>query len=554
MKNAIQLILTLLILNSPAQGFPAEEWLSNDIDPIWAEPNAPKGGVFRGYIPEFPPTFRIWGPYAHHPLRSLFSDNQLSLVSFHPNTGKPIPSLASEWFFHKNNKAISFRIHEDAKWSDSTPVTSQDFTFTKSFFISGKAKDPWFKSFYHENIESIKAIDSKTLYIEANQPMDKQTLIKVLNLRPLPKHFYSQPEDNLIKTSQWRVEPNTGPYILSGYSFGDELIFRRKTEWWGKSLKYNLGRYNVDTVVYKVYQTRSDVRKAFAEGFIDYYRSTASHTHSPQFASLIERGAAHHFIFNHKENTNFNGILINPQGPILSDINVRRALSLGLSFEKPDTAYQPITHLLKNNAIESNTHNPFDAKRILTQAGWLRDAKTDIRQKDSQALVLELVFDNRISQTVVAHLIENANEIGIKINAFPLTPTQLQTYLVNKVFDLALLAFDQQHFDQTTFFNNEDFEKPGNWAFFKSTPNKYNETYDIAKQYLAIPAYSSAYSYGYHWRWIVFPKVPSTRSAKHLYQPFAGGGQFWIDRAFLIETRTNRRKSFRFEKAIQVFD
>lgn len=561
MKIIIFILAASCLAIANAQTYPTGQWLSNGTDPTWSEINAPKGGIFRGYITEFPPTFRIWGPYAHHPYRNIFSANQLSLIAFHPNTGNPIPSLASEWFFHKNTNAISFRIHNDAKWSDSTPVTAHDFVFTKRFFTSGVAKDEWFRSFYLENIETVKAIDNKTVYIQSKKSLKQKQLIKYLNLRPLPKHFYSKPTKNLIKTSQWRVEPNTGPYILSGYSFGEELIFRRKTEWWGKNLRFNRGRFNVDTVIYKTYNSRQSIQDAFIKGYIDYYQSSSSYKHKPLFESLVEQGAVHHFIYKHENKQIFNGILINTQSKILSDKSVRKALHLGLQLEKPDTHYRSASALLDQTGPLKTEHNPFNSKQLLTNAGWLAKPDSTYRRKDKYTLSLEMVYDHRISSKVISSLIRDAEEIGIEIQAFPLKPTQLQTYVVNKVFDLALLAFDQKYFNYADLFDDEKLKHPNNWSFFSSGAKSDDQNItgpelekQLANQYLVIPGYVSDFSYGYHWRWLIFPKDPSTRAAKNLYEPFGNGGLFWINREFLIETRTNRRKRFQFEKAIQVFE
>lgn len=561
MKIAFFILAALSSLNVRAQSFPVEQWISNNNEPTWAEVNAPKGGIFRGYITEFPPTFRIWGPYAHHPYRGLFSANQLSLITFHPNTNKPIPSLAESWFFHKKSNAITFRIHRDARWSDSTPVTASDFVFTKKFFTSGMAKDDWYQSFYLNNIETVKAIDSKTVYIQSTRPMKQRQLIKHLNLRPLPKHFYSNPTPNLIKVSQWRVEPNTGPYILSGYSFGDELIFRRKTEWWGKNLKYNQGRFNVDTVIYKVYKTRHAIRKAFTKGYIDYYRSTSSYQQAPLFKSLIERGAVHHFVYKHGDKQIFNGVLINTQSALLSEKQVRQALHHGLKIEQPDPRYRDINALLDRKGPIKHEYDPFTAKRLLTESGWLTHVDSKARVRNNTPLTLELVYDHRISSSVIETLRQSANNIGIEIKAFPLTPTQLQTYIVNKVFDLALLAFDAKYFDYKDLFNEQLAARPDNWSFYQTASNTKTDFDDssvleqhIADEYLVIPGHISDFSFGYHWRWLIFPKTPSTQNANHLYEPFGNGGLFWISREFLIETRTNRRARFQFEKAIQVFE
>ncbi|MBG0779625.1 MAG: ABC transporter substrate-binding protein, partial [Desulfotignum balticum] len=54
-------------------------WLTNDIDPVFASPDAEKGGLFRAALLSFPMTFRVVGPDSNGSFRSAILDNQLSL-------------------------------------------------------------------------------------------------------------------------------------------------------------------------------------------------------------------------------------------------------------------------------------------------------------------------------------------------------------------------------------------------------------------------------------------------------------------------------------------
>ncbi len=56
-------------------------------------------------------------------------DNQLRLISFHPNTGNPIPSLATHWAIAPDNQTVYFKLDPRAKWSDGKPVVADDYTF-----------------------------------------------------------------------------------------------------------------------------------------------------------------------------------------------------------------------------------------------------------------------------------------------------------------------------------------------------------------------------------------------------------------------------------------
>ena len=102
MKNKIKWIGALFVLVNGswvwAASLPADlKWETNDTDPTFASPKALPGGTLNLFIDSFPLTFRTVGPDSNGSFRSFIQDNQLRLISFHPNTGNPIPSLASAW-------------------------------------------------------------------------------------------------------------------------------------------------------------------------------------------------------------------------------------------------------------------------------------------------------------------------------------------------------------------------------------------------------------------------------------------------------------------------
>jgi hypothetical protein len=64
---------------------------------VFASPKALPGGNLNLFVDSFPLTFRTVGPDSNGSFRSFILDNQMRLISFHPNTGNPIPALANAW-------------------------------------------------------------------------------------------------------------------------------------------------------------------------------------------------------------------------------------------------------------------------------------------------------------------------------------------------------------------------------------------------------------------------------------------------------------------------
>ena len=102
------------------------KWESNDTDPVYADPEAKRGGTFRDFMSSFPLTLRKYGPDSNGGFAAYVRETNLPLLSTHPVTRNPIPMLANQWAFGADNKTLYFRINPKARWSDGQPVTADD--------------------------------------------------------------------------------------------------------------------------------------------------------------------------------------------------------------------------------------------------------------------------------------------------------------------------------------------------------------------------------------------------------------------------------------------
>ncbi|MEY3109815.1 MAG: hypothetical protein RL079_500, partial [Verrucomicrobiota bacterium] len=123
----------------------------------------------------------ITGLSESHIIAALFE----GLVNYDPKDLHPIPGVAESWTMSKDGKTWTFRLRENARWSNGDPVTTADFLFsyermlTPSFgaeyasmlhgirgakhFHTGKSKD--FKTV------GLRAPDARTLVIELEDPI-----------------------------------------------------------------------------------------------------------------------------------------------------------------------------------------------------------------------------------------------------------------------------------------------------------------------------------------------------------------------------------------------
>ena len=71
-----------------------------------------------------------------------------------------VPALAESYTVGENAETFDFVIRQDAKWSDGTPITADDFVFTFRHLASPNLDNPWTWFFY--DIKGIKALKEGT--------------------------------------------------------------------------------------------------------------------------------------------------------------------------------------------------------------------------------------------------------------------------------------------------------------------------------------------------------------------------------------------------------
>ncbi len=144
-------------------------WLTNDEDPVFASPDAKRGGTFRSYIVGFPATLRMHGPDSNDgdyiPIKRSMS---VALLDLQPNTLKFIPSLATHWAFGADGKTVYFKLDPRARWSDGEPVTADDYVFAREFRTSEFIVDPYGKNYFTTHIVDI--VEARRLYDLRHRP------------------------------------------------------------------------------------------------------------------------------------------------------------------------------------------------------------------------------------------------------------------------------------------------------------------------------------------------------------------------------------------------
>ncbi|MBF0280282.1 MAG: ABC transporter substrate-binding protein [SAR324 cluster bacterium] len=584
------LLAAFLLSPGPFSGFaetlPANiKWLSNNSSPIIASPNAKKGGTYRTYMTSFPLTLRTVGPDSNGGFASYLRSNQMSLIELHNNTEEIIPGLATHWAYGKDGKTMYFKLDQEARWSDGTPVTADDFLYTLEFHRSKHIVAPWYNNYYTEKIDRVIKYDDHTLAVVTTKA--DPDLFLVANIGPTPKHFYGELSKDFVRKYNWKVAPNTGPYQIDAKKIkkGKSITLERKKNWWAKDLRNNKGRYNVDKIQVSVVRDQTTVFEYFKKGRLDDFILTfPTYWHEKaKNLEIYEKGYAKKMWFYLDQRESPAGLYLNQDKEIFKDAKLRYAFAHAMNIDKMlngllrgdysrlqnySTGFGKYT----NPKIRARTFDINKVEELMTESGWKRGSDGIWNKGESRYSVkVTYSFDGHTPRLVL--LKEEAKKAGIELRLQRLDGSAAFKSFLEKKHDVAWMAWstsfrprywqgfhsDNAHKPQTNNITNTDDPELDKMIMSYRDSIVPKERIALAHKIQEkiheigsfIPTYKVGYLRNIYWRWWQFPEVPATRDASFLFEPLANG-LFWMDEELKKETEAamNSGKTFKPETII----
>ncbi|ONI40426.1 ABC transporter substrate-binding protein [Candidatus Epulonipiscium fishelsonii] len=257
--------------------------------------------------------------------------------------GKITPGMAESWEISDNQLVYTFYLR-DAKWSDGKPVTAHDFVYAWQ-----RGVDPMTASQYGHVFESasvlnagpisrgediidpatgetrpstkedlgIRAIDDKTLEIRLTNPTE-YFLSLIMSSTFMPVR-----EDVVDADGIWAKDPekfvSNGPFVLTDYSIGDEIVLEKNPNYWNAENVY------LEKLICKMIVDASTAYTGYKTGEIDFLQTIPSSeipmllAENPEFYVLPYIGS-YYFV-------------LNLNNEVLQDLDVRKALNYAIDRE-----------------------------------------------------------------------------------------------------------------------------------------------------------------------------------------------------------------------------
>ena len=582
-------------------------WQNGSELPDIGSPEAIKGGTQYSNLQDFPRTMRLVGPDSNGSFRPYLQDYiSMSLAHRHPDKYDFYPGLAESWAVDKDNKTVYIKLNPAARWSDGEPVTTDDFTFMFFFMQSSYIVAPWYNNWFGTQYTNITKFDDHTFSIsipEAKPDMDS----KVLQMRPVPEHFYKSLGDDFVERYQWKFQPTTGAYVVREKDIkkGTSIALTRQKDWWAKDNKFWRNRYNVDRIQFNVIRDTPKVFEAFKRGDIDQFGLNLAeywYDKLPNDDLDVTNGYIHKSTFYNQRPRPTYSLAINTAQPILDNKDIRVGINYATNWQLViDKFFRGDYERMKTSSDgygefshPTLVSRPFDielAQERFAAAGFKERGPDGILVNDAGArLSFTLSTGYQSLKDIPTILKQEALKAGLEFRieildgtagwkkvqekqhdihfaalnvSLELYPRFWESYHSDNAYDLPYLADGSVNPDRKIKVQTNNLESMA-VPEMDAMINAYRASDDRAEMTkLAhdmtqlhhdhasfIPAfYQPFYRLG-HWRWI---KYPEGFNQKHS----SSAGHFfihWIDEAVKAETLAARKNGVSFGPEINVYD
>ena len=546
-------------------------WETNNEDPVFASPEAKRGGTFRAWMLAFPLTLRTVGPDSNGAFAGFLRYNRMGLVTFHPNTRRPIPALATHWAFGDDGRSIYYKLNPKARWSDGVPVTADDFVFSVQFHRSKEIVAPWYNNYYTDRIRDLKRYDDHTIGIQGAEPKPLEEMLYEYSLGPQPRHFHKLSE-KWVQDYNWRIEPNTGPYIIDKVEKGKYIEMRRKADWWANDLKYFQHRFNPDKVRVRVIRDMNIAFQHFLKGELDAFGLVIpSYWHEKATGEPFDNGYIAKYWFYNELPVPSAGMFLNSAEPLLRDPKIRYGLAHAMNFDRV------IDTVLRGDYLRMPTFSlgfgdydnreikprPFDldkADEYFRAAGFATRGADGIRvDEDGLRLSLRVTYGSSHHTQRLVVLQEEAKKAGVELELQLLDSSNSFKQMQEKKHQIGWMTWGSSGLSPRywQFFHSENANKTQtnnivNYAdpvmdeviMAYRTSAETDERVALARRLeqmvhdsgVVIPTFQVPYTRSGAWRWLKLPPWLGTRTSGSLFNSqalsagiFSSGGLFWID-------------------------
>ncbi|NWK55736.1 ABC transporter substrate-binding protein [Verrucomicrobiaceae bacterium N1E253] len=573
-------------------------WEDGMDQPEIGDPRAKKGGVFRYYITEFPPTVRPFGKESNNSFRGrLYDELEIHLTGVHPLTGKPIPGIAKRWAISHDQRTVYYELDPEARYNNGNPIKASDYMTGIYIRVSDNVASPFEKQYYREQFAQITSFGESHLAVTLPEP--KPMMTYHTRLSPADPDFYQNYGPDFAERYQWKVAPHSGAYFVQDKDIrkGVSIKLTRNPDWWAKDHKYYRHLYNPDQIIYTTIRDASKAFELFRAGELDAFQLNEPKLWyekseiDPVFNGYIER-----YMFYTQFPRSPRGMYYNLDRPLLQDLNIRLGINHALHWQKViDIIYRGDYARLQQfsegfneitrSDIRARPFSVIEARRHFHAAGFSEESPDGIlRRPNGQRLAFDITYPTSGNYNrIIAILKEEARKAGLELRADGQEPTVSYKKVMKKEHDMTFWGWGcrppfpsyHQFFHSSNAYSDNGEVKPqtNNINSFsneqmdvlceqirnartreevKSTSHAIQQL--IHDEAIFSPAWVANFVRIGSWRWVRWPNTKATPFNNPVISDPLESYVFWIDQDIQKQTQQAVQQGKPFPEVQRIID
>lgn len=224
------------------------------------------------------------------------------------------PGLAKSWK-QVNGTTYTYEIRDNVKFSDGTPLTADDVVYTldRNRNPETAANTQWMFA----NVDSVTKTGDWEVTVKLKKPDSSWQYVPATSAGQIVSKAFVEKQGKKYGKPDGGVL-GTGPYKLSKWVSGSEIILERNDDYWDQ--KQDIP---IKTIDYKIIADQNSLALAAKSGQVDYVISPSSDLIS-QFKS------AKNLKVDAQSSLTQNFVSFNTQRAPFDDVNVRKAVSYAI--------------------------------------------------------------------------------------------------------------------------------------------------------------------------------------------------------------------------------
>ena len=421
----------------------------------YVNPDAPKGGEIS-----------VWGFGSFdsmHPYTTKGRAGQLSSMFFESllegtaDEADAVYGLVAKSLEYPADRShVIFNMRPEARFSDGSPLTAADVVF--SYETLRDKGLPSFRAVIQKQIESAEALGPHRVKFTFKKGIPTRDLPQTAGGLPIFSKAWYEATGADFEDSTLTPGLGSGPYVLDSLDVGQQIVYRRNPDYWGKDLPINRGRHNFDRIRIEYFADYNSAFEGFKAGTYTYRTEASSKIWATGYDfPAIDKGWA-------VKDTPPDGTLASGQSFIFNlrrekfqDIRVREAIGLMFNFEWSNKTLfygiyarinsfwenshlkasdqpgegelallQPMADILPDGVLDSEAvmappsserqldrRNLRRASALLDEAGW-QVGDDGMRRNDAgETLKVEILNDSQAFDRVINPYVENLRALGV---------------------------------------------------------------------------------------------------------------------------------------------